>query len=163
MLSNLWRVRGAIPVPNDADDPGLLSRIAHILEQSGATIVEEGPDILRYRFGGPSSTWRILRWLTIPELNEIRRDGIRGLRVLRYELVVLDALLGSLVAGPALAYWLWGLLGTPAVPDPIGAYWIWLLPAAGILIDAGWRRRSAGPRIRAILRGGFEGACFPLR
>lgn len=84
-LSALWRIRGSIRVPLEADDEGLLSRIADILEQQGATAVEERHDRMLFihdagilRRLGPRFPWLFDRM-------EVTRYGTRGWRSLLYD------------------------------------------------------------------------------
>jgi hypothetical protein len=105
-VSDLWRVRGALRVPGEADDEGLLGRVADVYVQHGADIEDERND--RITFARPKYIVRLP-----VSGGEIRREGIRGLRVLRYDLPVLHNL-------PAL------VVHVPVVSGAIGSALVWL-------------------------------------
>jgi hypothetical protein len=101
----LWRIRGSIKVPLEADDEGLLSRVAHILEQQGATAVEERHDwmLFIHREGMWGRLAPRFPWLF--DRMEVSRYGIRGWRTLLYDrsvpqLLAAEAVFtGTFVAG----------------------------------------------------------------
>jgi hypothetical protein len=80
--SALWRVRGSLAVPVEADDGGLVSRIGDVFNAAGPDVAEERDDYLL---------------LTAPKYfvrlpvrgAEFRREGIRGWRFIRYDLPIL--------------------------------------------------------------------------
>lgn len=96
-LTRLWRLRGAIPVPVEADDPGLMSRVAHVFEEVGVEVVEEYPDGLRYRAGwlpGSRPGWR---WTPAMQRGSIDRDTEEGRPVIRYDQISFTPLIPALL------------------------------------------------------------------
>lgn len=98
-LNSLWRIRGAAPIPASADDDGLLSRLAGVLEDGGHKIADDGPDWIVFE----QPRWLLARpwWLadeTGPgevgpfDPGEIRRHGVKGRRVLRYDFSLIPEL-----------------------------------------------------------------------
>lgn len=90
--SGLWRVRGSLTVPVEADDGGLVSRIGDVFNASGPDVEEESEEHLLFR---PPDR---LPFLPIRGA-EFRREGIRGWRFIRYDLPVLQYLPNSVIEG----------------------------------------------------------------
>ena len=145
-LSSLWCVRGSVPVPVDADDDGLLSRLAGVLEDGGYPIADGGPNRIVFR----QTKWLTARpwWLrddTGPDQTgpfdpgEIRRQGMKGRRVLRYDLNLvpeMPSIVSQALAAITLFGWsLPGVMGMPSTIVTTGA-------AVAIIYGLGYFRRG---------------------
>ncbi len=98
-LSALWWVRGCVPIPAEANDAGLLSRVADIFEQADAEIIEEQED--RILFQGPYQ-WHHgypVGRVGIVDGGQVRRDGA----MLHYQLRTLYLTLQALILTPLFA------------------------------------------------------------
>lgn len=93
--SALWRVRGSLAVPVEADDGGLVSRIGDVFTRTGDDVAEERDDYLL--FAAPKNL------VPLPVRGaEFRREGIRGWRFIRYDLPVLHELPDLVLRGFAI-------------------------------------------------------------
>jgi hypothetical protein len=155
-LSDLWRVRGSIPVPNQADDAGLMSRVADILEQAGVTVTEEDRNLVRFHVRSLPVRNRRFASLTALERGEVRRDGIGGLRVLRYDWLMLSPVLESLFANAALTTGLSWLLSDFHWPSGVAAHLVLILPTVAFVGGLFYVRAGRGKQVRADLRRAFE-------
>ena len=95
----MWRIQGSVPVPVQADDTGLLSRLVGICEDAGHKVSEVRAD--RIVFEQPRWLVRLPWWLKddrdpeeigLFEAGEIRRRGIKGRRALHYDLSLVPAI-----------------------------------------------------------------------
>jgi hypothetical protein len=143
-LSILWRVRGSVPVPHEADDDGLLGRVADVFAQYGAEIAEERHDGIFFS--------RPRYFVPLPlDGGEVRREGMSGRRILRYDLPLLQQLPNVVLHGVVLG----GIVGRMLV-------WLGAPPfayaSAGLamllLYEAGHRRSRASAD--EFLRRAFE-------
>ena len=128
-LINLWRVRGSAPIPISADDDGLLSRLAGVLEDGGHKIADEGPNRLVFE----QPRWLLARpwWLadeTGPDEvgpfdpGEIRRHGMKGRRVLRYDVSLIPELpLLTFEGVTSSAMFAWVLPEIVGIPSTVAA------------------------------------------
>ena len=155
-LSDLWRARGSIPVPNHADDAGLMSRVADILEQAGVIVTEEDQNFVRFHVRTLPVRNRRFAWLTALDRGEVRREGIRGLRVLRYDWLMLTPILESLFANAALTSGLSWLLSDFHWPSEVATRLVLILPTVAFVGGFLFARSGRGKRVRADLRRAFE-------
>lgn len=98
-LSSLWRLRSAIQVLVEADDPGLMSRVADIFEQHGYNLVEESQENLRFASRGGMLSHFAARFPWLFDRIEIRRYGTRGWRSLHVDQSAPQLLIVQAVAG----------------------------------------------------------------
>gem|GEM_PF-7054954 len=107
--SALWRVRGSLAVPVEADDGGLVSRIGDVFTGTGDDVAEERDDYLL--FTAPKY------FVPLPVRGaEFRREGIRGWRFIRYDLPLLHELPELVTRGFAIGALIGQLLVWAGVP-----------------------------------------------
>jgi hypothetical protein len=82
----LWRIRGTVPVPPEADDPAIISRVGDNLEAMGRVIEEETCDRVRFSEAYGDKAPGEVDELTVFEEGEVRRQEVHGKEVLRYDL-----------------------------------------------------------------------------
>lgn len=146
-ISFLWRVAGSVPIPREADDRGLVSRVADVFEQANWKVLEDTET--EVRFGGFFSRFRRFaarpRFLTDAGL--VRREFNEKGRSLRYELRTLHLVPAALAESELwrrVILDFWGLAVDPRL-------FIVVTPCIYLLHH--WGLRRSIPR---ILKRAFE-------
>jgi hypothetical protein len=127
-----------------ADDEGLVSRVADVFTQHGLEVAEERHDLIRFR--------RPSFYIPLPiDGGEVRREGIQGLRRLRYDLPLLQELPLFLIYGIWLSTPIGGLLIWMGLP-PFG----YASALLGILLFYALRRGTRRKAADIFLRRAFK-------
>ena len=96
-LASLWRIKGSVPVPSEADDNGLISRLVGIFEDFNYNVASYRDDgiVFTQPWWFASRPWWLMDDKDPHEIgpfdaSEIKRKGIKGRRVLHYEFSLVE-------------------------------------------------------------------------